>query len=271
MVQLQHRVPACQESAAIDDLMAFDASGYVSTGADALKMNNLCFRLVINFLAQLAHAKGKISVLVVGGSVRLVKAAKTAPVTHADGKTGAGAIIDGTQIAVLRPVWIVAAPPIPGRSVLPDDGARFLQAAIRVHQASANETGVRANPKHVQQIVEPASGDLYIVVKQDQKFATRTLSTEPAAFDEAAVLAGPEKDRAADALERLAGRYRRSIVNHNDFYVVEPGARKDAVEAIEGVVVMAINRYHNRDAWQYVCATGGKQKFTDRNQCRRTF
>jgi len=265
-VRGERLAPAREEGLAVDDLVALDALRLLGAGAHALEVDHDRFRLVVDALAELAHAEREIGVLVVGRRVGAIEPLQRLPVGAAQREAGARAVVDRPQVAVGRLLGIVAAAPVPRRAVAPHDAAGLLQPAVGIDEPRADEAGVGTAVEHRQQRLEPALGDLDVVVQQHQEVPARRRGAEVAARDEAAVHRGAQELHAAHAVERLRGRLRGGVVDDDDLDARERGEAREAAQAVEGVLVVAVDGDHDRDGGLRGGLAGREAERPDRDQ-----
>jgi hypothetical protein len=129
---------------------------WIGAGRLAFEMDDRAARLVEDLAARRAHREREVGVLVVRGRVSGGRIRRGVEQLAPDGEARAGAVVRLAQVVVLGRFGIVVAPVVPRGAVAPHDAARFLQAAVRVHELRAHEARIGHASRTCEQRVEPA-------------------------------------------------------------------------------------------------------------------
>src|SRR5690606_710249 len=128
----KHISPPLEELALIDYLISLYLRIRVRTMRDALMVHYCRERRVINFQPLRTHLERQIRVFAVRGQIQLVKSAEPSEQLSRHQETGAGAVVNATDIVEFMLSRILQTAVVPRRPIPPDDAASFLQPSIRV-------------------------------------------------------------------------------------------------------------------------------------------
>ena len=144
---------------------------HIRAVGNALKMDHPGKRLVHHPVTGPAHLKCQIRILAVGRRKALVKTADLLPQRHGQQDRRPGNVVHILHIVVFRLFRVVQTPVIPAGTVAPDDSARLLKAAVRVHQLGADHADGRIGFDQVYQGGQPARRHLGVVVQEHDVFS----------------------------------------------------------------------------------------------------
>src|SRR6185312_17215804 len=151
-------------------------------------MHHDTFRLINDTLACCANGKSQVGVLVISRSVATVETIQFIEQRCRNHEGSAGHVIDIASIAESRVFRQFEAAVVPTISVGKDDPASFLQASVWVYQLTARNTAICFLLEADQQVIEPARGDLRVVVQEQQMRSASRRSASIAATDEAQIV-----------------------------------------------------------------------------------
>ncbi len=115
-----------------------------------------------------AYLECQVGIFIVSRCIALIQTTNLMKILGCNGDTGTGAIIDFTQIMIIRSFRVVSPAIVPTGTVAEYHTARFLQAAVRVNQTGTHQTGLWLSLEGIDQFIQPPFGHLGVIVEEHQ-------------------------------------------------------------------------------------------------------
>ncbi len=237
----QHVLPAHEELAAVDHLVALHALREVGAAADALEVRDHRTRLVDRAEAGGAHAEGEVGVLVVARRQVGVEAAHLVPDRAGDHQRRARDVVGVAQVVEARVGRVLAAAVVPAVAEAPDDAARLLQLAVAEQQLRAGDADPLVQAEGIHQRIQREVVQLGVVVEEEQVLAARRRRAAVAAQHEAEVLLVAQNVGAGQQHGRQQRLVRGAVVDDDDL-VGEVGSRlQQRLDAVVGELELVVD------------------------------
>lgn len=190
-MRFENIAPASIELRVVDDLIFLQSGTQVGAVATPLEMHDRRGRLNYDAITRFPNAEAQVGILVISRFVQGVEAPEFAEQQGTHHQRSAAHIIGVAQIAVIRVLRVLLAPPVPTTAVAPNDAAAFLQFALAEQQARARDADGRILER-VAQGIEPFVLNQRVVVEKIDELAACRFRAGVARADEAQVLLVPD-------------------------------------------------------------------------------
>src|ERR1043165_305786 len=134
-------------------------------------------------------------------------------------------------------------------AVLPDDGPRFLNLAVRIQKHRAHRTGFLVAFDRIDQVIQPAGQHHRVVVEKHQVLPTRNGRALIARFDKTAIVfVSDDANDGTKVGKNFLSFISRSIVDDDDLGLGQIDLSKKRTETLKGVSSFIENRDDDRSA-----------------------